>query len=119
MLAALVEAKPAVARSDAVMMGAVDFGHHDLVRWLLAHGANVNARASIGSRGTALHSAAWNGDLEMTKLLVAAGADVEARDEEHDNTPAGWAEVAITVSNNPNCRDVADYLSSLKDQPQP
>jgi hypothetical protein len=118
-LAALVEAKPTIARSDAVMMAAVDFGHRDLVRWLLERGANVNARATIGSRGSALHSAAWNGDLEMVKLLVAAGADVTARDEEHDNTPAGWAEVSVTVSNNPNCQDVADYLSNLKDRPQP
>jgi ankyrin repeat protein len=118
-LAALVEAKPTIARSDAVMMAAVDFGHRDLVRWLLERGANVNARATIGSRGSALHSAAWNGDLEMVKLLVAAGADVTARDAEHDNTPAGWAEVSVTVSNNPNCQDVADYLSNLKDRPQP
>jgi hypothetical protein len=112
-LAALIEADAGVARRDAVMMAAVDFGHHDLVRWLLERGANVNACHSAGSGATALHSAAWNGDLPMVKLLVAAGADVSARDPEHNNTPAGWAEVAITVSNNPRCRDVADYLSSL------
>ena len=68
---------------------------------------------TAGSGGTALHSAAWNGDLPMVKLLVAAGANVAARDPEHDNTPAGWAEVAITVSNNPKCKDVVDYLSAL------
>jgi ankyrin repeat protein len=112
-LAALIEADTEIARADAVMMAAVDFGHHDLVRWLLERGANVNARAAAGSGGTALHSAAWNGDLQMVKLLVAAGADVSARDPEHNNTPAGWAEVAITVSNNPKCKDVIDYLSSL------
>ncbi len=60
-----------------------------------------------------MHSAAWNGDLEMVKLLVAAGADVLARDDEHDNTPGGFARVAITVSNNPKCKDVVDYLASL------
>ena len=114
-LAALIEANPDVAKSDAVMMGAVDFGHHELVQWLLTRGANVNARSSAGSRGTALHSAAWNGDLAMVKLLVAAGADVTARDEEHDNTPSGWAEVSITVSNNPKCKDVLEYLLTLPD----
>jgi ankyrin repeat protein len=114
-LAALIEANPEIARSDAVMMAAVDFGHHDFVRWLIERGANVNARAAAGSGGTALHSAAWNGDLQMVKLLVAAGADISARDPEHDNTPAGWAEVAITVSNNPKCKDVVDYLRSLED----
>ena len=110
-LAALVESDADIARADAVMMGAVDFGHHELVHWLLGHGANVNARAATGA--TALHSAAWNGDLPMVKLLVAAGADISARDPEHDNTPAGWAQVAITVSNNAKCKDVVDYLSNL------
>jgi ankyrin repeat protein len=112
-LAALIAAKPDIAKSDAVMMGAVDFGHHDLVTWLLSQGANVNARTDWGSRHTALHSAAWNGDLRMVKLLVDAGADITARDPEHDNTPAGWAKVAIDVTNNPACKDVADYLTGL------
>jgi len=111
----LVEANREIARSEPVMMAAVDFGHHHLVRWLLGRGANVNARAAAGSGGTALHSAAWNGDLAMVKLLVTAGADVTARDPEHDNTPAGWAEVAITVSNNPKCRAVVDYLCALRE----
>jgi len=113
-LAALIAAEPAVAKSDAVMMGAVDFGHHDLVAWLLQKGANVNAGHDWGSRATALHSAAWNGDLRMVKLLVEAGADVNARDEEHNNTPAGWAMVSIEVSNNPDCKEVADYLAEIE-----
>jgi ankyrin repeat protein len=112
-LATMVERDPGVARSDAVMMGAVDFGHHALVEWLLAHGANVNARSPAQSRHTAVHSAAWNGDLPMVRLLVGAGADLAARDEEHDGTPLGWAEVAIDVTNNPKCREVVEYLSGL------
>jgi ankyrin repeat protein len=112
-LAALIAADPAIAKSDAVMMGAVDFGHHDLVQWLLAQGANANAHSDWGSQGSALHSAAWNGDLRMVKLLVDAGADTAARDPEHDNTPAGWANVAIEVTNNPDCKEVADYLAGL------
>jgi ankyrin repeat protein len=112
-LAALIAANPAIARLDAVMMGAVDFRHHDLVEWLLAQGANVNARSDWGSRHTALHSAAWNGDLRMVKLLIEAGAAIAAHDREHDNTPAGWAEVAIDVTNNPTCKEVADYLAGL------
>ena len=94
-------------------MGAVDFGHHDLVRSLLARGADPNARSAVGSRGSALHSAAWEGDLRMARRLVEVGADVQARDPEHHHTPAGWARVAITVTNNPTCADVAAYLDSL------
>jgi ankyrin repeat protein len=111
-LAALADRDPDSVRSGVVLVAAVDFGHHELVRWLLSLGADVNARA-WGSQGTALHSAAWNGDLEMVKLLVAAGADIDAHDAEHNNTPAGFAQVAITVSNNPKCKDVVDYLRSL------
>jgi ankyrin repeat protein len=112
-LATIVAQDPGVARSDAAMMGAVDFGHLALVEWLLARGANVNARATAQSRHTALHSAAWNGDLPMVRLLVGAGADLTARDEEHEGTPLGWAEVAIDVTNNPKCREVVEYLSGL------
>jgi ankyrin repeat protein len=116
-LAALIAADPAIAKADAVMMGAVDFGHHDLTQWLLGQGANVNARTDAQSHHTALHSAAWNGDLRMATLLVEAGADVDARDDQYHNTPAGWAKVAITVTNNPNAKDVADYLAGLEPPP--
>lgn len=111
-LVVLIGRDPAIAKSDAALMAAVDFGHRELAAWLLEQGANVNARSETGSRHTALHSAAWNGDLEMAKLLVDAGADADALDEEHHNTPLGFANVSITVSNNPKCREVADYLSS-------
>ncbi|MEA3028767.1 MAG: hypothetical protein QOG13_92 [Sphingomonadales bacterium] len=108
----LAEADPGIAGSDAVMMAAVDFGHHDLVRWLLSKGANPNARADDAGTGhSALHSAAWNGDLEMVKLLAEAGADLSMRDARHDAPPWGWATTAITVTNNPDCRDVADWLA--------
>jgi ankyrin repeat protein len=112
-LQTIIERDPQVIRSDAVMMGAVDFGHQKLVEWLLARGGNVNARARSQSRHTALHSAAWNGDLPMARLLVDAGADVRARDEEHDGTPLDWARVAIEVTNNPKCRQVVEYLSQF------
>jgi ankyrin repeat protein len=113
-LARMIDADPGVARSEAVMMGAVDFGHHELTEWLIARGGTVNARSTAASRHTALHSAAWNGDLRMVKLLVGAGADIAARDEEHDSTPLGWAETAIEVTNNPVCRAVVEYLADLK-----
>ena len=112
-LTRLVEAEPSVAKQDAVMMGAVDFSHYLVVEWLLAHGANVNARADAESRQTALHSAAWNGDLQMVKLLIAAGADRDATDAQYHGTPRGWAETSIEISNNPKCADVVAYLDTL------
>ena len=50
----------------------------------------------------------------MVTLLVGAGADPAARDDEHDGTPVDWAEVAIDIENNPACRAVVDYLSGLQ-----
>lgn len=112
-LAMLIAADPAVARDDAVMMAAVDFGHHQLVGWLLEGDADANARADAQSNQTALHAAAWNGDFEMVRLLVEAGADPRARDRQYDNTPQGWAETAMTVTNNPQCAEVAAWLAEM------
>jgi ankyrin repeat protein len=112
-LGAMYEKDSAIARDDSVMMGAVDFRHYALVEWLLAHGANVNARAEAQSRGTALHSAAWNGDLRMVQMLIAAGADSSLLDEEHKGTPLQWAEVSADVTNNPKCTEVAEYLRNV------
>jgi ankyrin repeat protein len=114
-LAKLIVKDPSVLQLDAVVMGAVDFRHHSLVRWLLDQGANVNARSSAQSRHTALHSAAWNGDMEMVKLLVEAGADITARDEQYDGDPAGWAETAVEVANNPASAEVGAYLRALEE----
>jgi ankyrin repeat protein len=115
-LAMLSESNPDIVRDDAVMLSAVDAGHAPLVRWLLARGAHVNARSDAESRHTALHSAAWNGDLEMVRLLVEAGADIGAHDAQYDATPLGWAETSIEVSNNARCADVARYLRSRTPQ---
>ena len=112
MLAALAENDPEIARRDTVLMAAVAHRRHDLVRWLLGHGANANARNTSLSRQTALHNAAWNGDLDMVQLLVEHGADLHARDGEHDNTPRGYAEVSARITNNAASLDVAAWLSS-------
>jgi ankyrin repeat protein len=109
-LATLVAADPAIVRSDAVMLCAVDSRNVDLVRWLLARGGNANARRTDKSRQSVLHDAAWNGDLEMVKLLVEAGADRHFRDGEHDAPPWSWAGTAVTITNNPACAGVAAWL---------
>jgi ankyrin repeat protein len=95
---------------DAVLMGAVDFGHHYLAAWLLDQGANPNARADERAGQTALHSAAWNGDLAMVRLLVRAGADRDALDRQYGATPRGWAQTAITVTANDKCAAVVAYF---------
>jgi ankyrin repeat protein len=83
-----------------------------MVWWLVSCGGYANDRASGVSRQSALHNAGWNGDLDMVKLLVDHGADLHARDGEHDATPRGWAETAITITNNPDCAGVAAWLTA-------
>ncbi|MEA2239191.1 MAG: hypothetical protein QOC81_3915 [Thermoanaerobaculia bacterium] len=112
-LAAMAANDPSIAKQDSVMMAAVDFRHYALAEWLLAHGANVNARADAQSHQTPLHNAAWNGDLRMVQLLIAAGADASLLDEEHQGTPLQWAEVSARVTNNPKCGEVAEYLRTV------
>lgn len=106
---------PGALRDPRVLVAAVDGQHHRLVAWLLAAGADVNARAAEGSQGTVLHSAAWAGDVAMVRLLLAHGAATHARDPEHDATPLGWAKTARQVTNNPRCDDVAALLTAVQD----
>jgi hypothetical protein len=57
----------------------------ELVKWLLAHGANPNQHAKCGEnecRGaTPLSEAARVGSVEVAKMLLAAGADIAAEDD--------------------------------------
>ena len=52
-------------------------GHLDVVRELLARGADVNARRNAGA--TALHHASWKGHAEVVRELLSRGAAVNAR----------------------------------------
>lgn len=54
--------------------------------------ADVNALDDQGQ--TALHRAAWDGDLEQIRTLLAAGADPAILDHRFHSTPLGWAEHA-------------------------
>ena len=55
---------------------AAEIGRTNIVRLLLARGAEVNARDQWLE--TALHYASLNGNFEIVKMLIAAGADPEA-----------------------------------------
>jgi tetratricopeptide (TPR) repeat protein len=59
------------------LISSVAFGHEEMVRFLLEKGADVNARASNGSRGdTALMIAADRQSVSIVKQLLARGASV-------------------------------------------
>ena len=65
---------------------AVLHNHKDVADYLLAKGANVNAKTSTGI--TPLHEAAQNGNKEITELLLGHTANVNALDNE------GWTPMA-------------------------
>ena len=59
------------------------------VDFLLEKNGNWNM---IGvNNGTALHRAAWDGDVPMLQRLVARGADISNRDNPFGSSPFGWA----------------------------
>ena len=55
-----------------------DHGHTDCVEELLKHGAEVDAITNL--KQTPLHLAAVRGTVETARLLLDAGADLDAKD---------------------------------------
>jgi ankyrin repeat protein len=64
-------------------------GSPEAVEAAVAAGADVDA---YEEGHTALHQAAWIGDVEMVRALLAAGADPNRLDEQYGTSPLGWAE---------------------------
>jgi ankyrin repeat protein len=65
-------------------------GQREAVDFLLEKDGNWDV---IGvNNGTALHRAAWNGDLEMVQRLVGKGANISNRDNPFNSTPLSWAQ---------------------------
>jgi ankyrin repeat protein len=65
----------------------------EAVRWLLARGADVNAkRVFWDCNQTPLHVTAEHGLVELARVLLDAGADPAIRDDKYEATALGWAE---------------------------
>lgn len=63
------------------------------IRWLLAHGVDVNAKRPMWDcNHTALHMTIESGAIEIARLLLEAGADPNIRDDKYDATALGWAD---------------------------
>ncbi len=61
----------------------------NLIKKLLEKGADIHAKSNRGS--TALMAAAKIGHPEIVELLVRKGADINARNTDHNITPLIWA----------------------------
>jgi ankyrin repeat protein len=67
---------------------------------------------SLGQhKGTPLHWAAFHGNVEMARFLLAHGPPLEARDADFNGTPLGWA---IHGSENGWNRQAGDYAGMVE-----
>lgn len=101
--------------------GAVQRGHFEAARWLLAHGADIDARKA--DRVTPLHVALEHGHFELAHALLTAGADVNVQttDAYYRHTPliqatrkgaVALVEALLAAGADPHVRD-ADGFSAL------
>lgn len=110
--AALATAHPDVLGRAEVMGNACRLGRADIVALLLDLGMSVDVADDTGVRG--LHHAAGNGAIEVVRLLIAHGADID-RPTLHYGGPMGFAahfrqrEVAALLA--PLSRDVPHLVA--------
>jgi hypothetical protein len=84
--------EPMIARllvglgAELTIHAATGIGLDDVVREMLEHDPELS-RARGGDGGHPLHFCRDEG---IARLLVEYGGDVDARDEDHDSTPAQW-----------------------------
>jgi len=84
------------------------------VRELLAlDPAIVNVKDGEGA--TALHYATMNGNREIVGLLLARGADINARDDRFDATPTGWAIEYLRESGGLLAIEIEDVLYAIRE----
>jgi hypothetical protein len=78
---------------DEALVHAAQNERPEAVAWLLDHGADPNAGPYQGCG--ALHLAAAFGAIESVSLLIAAGADVDRRNDFNRDNALAWAEYVL------------------------
>ena len=88
---------------DISIIDAARDGNIEAVKQHIAAGTDVSARHNMG-RHTPLYFAVFKGHMEIAELLIANGADVNAKDD-NGNTPVDWIDVDDVDS-----KEIADLL---------
>ncbi|HEY4327051.1 MAG TPA: ankyrin repeat domain-containing protein [Mucilaginibacter sp.] len=105
------------------LTAAAFYGKPDMITYLLSAGVNPNGypknNSGFHSHATPLHQAVYSGSLDAVKLLVEAGADIDARDLVYDGTTIGWAQYMQTEESTDETQKksfalIADYLLERK-----
>ncbi|HEX9102439.1 MAG TPA: ankyrin repeat domain-containing protein, partial [Polyangia bacterium] len=91
---AILAANPGAARTgngeeDRLLADLAGRPGRERVQLVVDAGADLAAPGLDG--GTPLHQAAWFGQPENARLLLAAGAPLEPLDDTHGSSPLGWA----------------------------
>ncbi len=81
---------------DSGFTWACEYGHLNVIRFLLERGFKPNSNFMKGETG--LHWAAYGGHEEIVELLLKIKSPVNVKDQVHGGTPLGWA---IYAWNNP------------------
>ncbi len=87
---AFLEAGTTVAERVRALRQATAKGHLQVMNELLDVGTPIDGLDGDGS--TALHEAAWSGEVEALRLLLTRGADPNHMDTRFISTPLGWAQ---------------------------
>ncbi|GAB3503677.1 ankyrin repeat domain-containing protein [Emticicia fontis] len=111
---------------EIALMMAAFYGKTKMIKLLIEHGVNVNAYLSPSSgfhhHASALHQAVHSTDLEAVKILVNAGANLEAKDLAYGGTPLGWAMYMQTeetdIEKIKKYAEIEEYLLSLMQNQQ-
>jgi len=80
---------PEYLRSPHAMFAAIHQSRTDVAELLLEMGMSPNVSDHRGQ--TPLHLAALSGCIEIAKLLIARGADIDAMERNYNSTPLGGA----------------------------
>lgn len=100
-VAAMFAAHPEMVREPRPMYAAVAQDRADVVAMLLDLGVSPDIEAPGGTRGRPLHAAAYQGSERSARVLLARGAEVDAREEAYHAIPLGvasWAQQARMVA---------------------